>query len=497
MPARPTTLAALLLGALSLLAAACTSSSPNPAPAAQAVPAVCGAVKAGPAQAPPGAVVVDPAVRGDLITKTKNNPPGTTFWLPPGTHTLDDDEFSQVAPKDGDHYIGAPGAVVDGRDVNRYAFTGKATNVTIESLTVTHFHAPTNEGVVNHDSGGDWVVQNNTLVDNRGAAMMAGAHQLIKGNCIKDNGQYGLNGCCGDVTGIVLEGNEIVGNNADDIEKDNPSCGCTGGMKFWEVDKADIRNNWIHGNHGPGIWVDTNGNDFLIEHNLIENNDGEAIFYEASYNAIIRDNTLRRNNIVGGQGFVDRDDNFPSAAIYLSESGGDPRVPARTDKIEVYGNTLEDNWSGITLWENADRFCNSPANSSTGVCTLVQPSVAKCAPPAIDDKPLYDDCRWRTQRVDIHDNRFSVNPSAIGCQSMCARMAVLSNYGSSPDWSPYQGDVISQSITFNQDNRWHNNTYVGPWTFMAFDTSKLLDPVDWQAGQYHQDQNSTFAAGGN
>ena len=458
---------------------------------------VCGAVKAGPAQPPPGAVTVDPAVRGDLMTKTKDNPPGTTFWLLPGTHTLGDNEFDQVAPKNGDHYVGAPGAVLDGRGINRYAFTGKGDKVTVEYLTVTRFDSPANEGVVNHDSAADWVLQYNNLVDNRGAATMAGAQQVMKGNCFKNNGQYGLNACCGDVTGLVLDGNEFAGNNADDLEKDNPGCGCTGGMKFWEVDKVDIRNNWIHDNHGPGIWVDTNGNDFLIEHNVIENNDGAAIFYETSYNAIIRDNMIRRNNLVEGQGFVDRDDNFPAAAIYLSESGGDGRVPARTDKIDFYGNTLEDNWSGLTLWENADRFCNSPANSSTGLCTLVQKDVAKCSPPGIAGEPLRDDCRWRTQRVDIHDNKFSVNPGAVGCQSMCARMAVLSNYGSSPDWSPYLGDVVAQSITFHQDNRWHNNTYVGPWTFMAVDTQRVVEPAAWQAAPNNQDQNSTFTKAGN
>lgn len=498
----PTTRTRWVLAAIGVVSAlvgsACTSSpSPvPPAPTSQAALAVCGAVKPGPTGPPPGAVIVDPAVRGDLMDKTENSPAGTTFWLLPGTHTLRDNEFDQVAPKNGDHYIGAPGAVVDGRGVNRYAFTGKGSKVTIEYLTVTRFDPPNDEGAVNHDSGADWVIQYNTLIDNRSAAVMAGARQVLRGNCLKDNGQYGMNACCGDVTDIVLEGNEFVGNNADDVEsKYEDGCGCTGAMKFWEVNGADLRDNWIHDNRGPGIWVDTNGNDFLIEHNVIENNDGTAIFYETSYNAIIRDNTIRRNNLVGGKEFVDRDDNFPSAAIYLSESGGDPRIPARTDKIEFYDNTLEDNWSGLTLWENADRFCGSPANTSTGFCTMVVKDVAKCAPPGISGEPLIDDCRWKTQRVDIHHNRFSVNPKAIGCQSMCARMAILSNYGTVPEWSPYKAEVVEQSITFEQDNRWHDNTYVGPWTFMPYDTSRLIEPAEWQGSAYQQDQGSTFAVG--
>ena len=456
------------------------------------VAGVCGATQPGAARPPANAVRVDPAIVGDLSAKTETNPPGTTFWLASGTHRLPAGEYAQVAPKAGDTYLGAPGAVLDGAGVNRYAFTGKASTVSIRHLTVRGFVPPVNEGVVNHDSGAGWTIEHNTLVDNRGAALMAGPGQVIRGNCLKDNGQYGLNACCGDLVDVVLEGNEFVGNNADDVEGKYPGCGCTGAMKFWAVDGADIRGNWIHANHGPGIWADSNNNDFLIEHNLIEDNDGSAIFYETSYNAIIRDNTLRRNNLVEGKGFADRGDNFPAAAIYVSESGGDPRVPARTDKIDIYRNVFEDNWSGITLWENADRFCNSPANTSTGVCTLLVPHVSQCRQPGIGSVPLLGDCRWKTQRVTIHENHFSVDPKAIGCDSLCARMAIISNFGTSPDWSPYKGDVVQKAITFNQENRWYDNVYVGPWSFMTLDTDGRVGPDGWRGGDYRQDRDSTF-----
>jgi hypothetical protein len=135
------------------------------------------------------AVVVDPSIVADLSAKTTAHPPGTTFWLMAGTHRLVDDRYGQVRPKNGNTYLGAPGAVLDGRGVNRYAFVGLATNVTIKGLTVRGFVPPVNEGVVNHDSGAGWVIEGNTLIDNRGAALMAGARQIVRGNCIKDRGQ--------------------------------------------------------------------------------------------------------------------------------------------------------------------------------------------------------------------------------------------------------------------------------------------------------------------
>ncbi|WP_354381746.1 right-handed parallel beta-helix repeat-containing protein [Streptomyces sp. PvR034] len=471
------------------------SGAPSSGAPATPVARVCDKPSGGPAQAPAGAVAVDPAVVGDLAAKTKSSPPKTTFWIAPGTHKLDPDRFAQVIPKDGDTYLGAPGAVLDGQKTNQYAFGGGAADVTIRFLTVQGFIAPQNEGVVNHDSADGWVIEHATIQHNAGAALMAGARQQVRANCLRGNGQYGLNAYkSGDpITHLVVEGNEIVGNDTDDWEKRQPGCGCTGGVKFWAVNGADVRGNWVHDNHGPGIWADTNNNDFRIEENVLEANEGAALIYETSYNAVIRKNTIRRNNWAEGRKKANDGDNFPFATVYLSESGGEPRIPARTDKIEVYENLFENNWSGITLWENADRFCNSPANTSSGDCTLLVKSLASCAQPAIASAPLYADCRWKTQRVDIHHNRFVLDTSVVGCAVKCGRMAVLANYGTYPDWSPYKGEAVAEAITREQQNRWHDNVYSGPWSFIAHDPSRELDFAQWQGTPYQQDAGSTFS----
>jgi parallel beta helix pectate lyase-like protein len=460
--------------------------------------AVCDKQPPGPATAPAGAVTVDAGTTGDLMVKAKAMPAGTTFWLGPGTHKLGGDQFDQVEPKDGDVFIGAPGAILDGQRINLYAFTGEAKDVAIRNLTVQGFVPPQDQGVVNHDSGDGWVIEHNTLQRNSGAALMAGVGQQVRGNCLRANGQYGMNAykSSATITGLVLEGNEIVGNNTDDWETKTEGCGCTGGVKFWAVNGADIRGNWVHDNRGVALWADTNDNDFLIEGNVIEENDDSAIIYEASYNAVIRNNTIRRNNWVAGKKFADRRDNFPVATIYLSEAGGEPRVKARTDKIDVYGNVMENNWSGITLWENADRFCNSPANTSSDSCTMLVSDKLKCAQPAIATEPLFSDCRWKTQRVDIHDNKFALDPESMGCRSMCGRMAILSNFGTFPEWSPYRGATVQNAITSAQHNQWHANVYTGPWTFMAHDTGTTVDDLRWQHEPYMQDQGSTFVAKG-
>ncbi|MFD5776099.1 right-handed parallel beta-helix repeat-containing protein [Streptomyces fungicidicus] len=486
---------------LVLLAATGCESTPDSRPeptAAWSTPVarVCAEPGAGPSGAPAGAVTVDPSVTGDLATKTRNSPQHTTFWLRPGTHRLAADRYAQVVPKTGNVYLGAPGAVLDGRKTNQYAFGGTARDVTLRHLTVQGFVAPHDEGVVNHDSADGWVIEHSTIQNNSGAGLMAGARQRVRANCLRANGQYGMNAykAGGPLRDLVVEGNEITGNNTDDWERKRPGCGCTGGVKFWSVDGADIRGNWVHDNRGAGLWADTNNNDFRIEENVLEANDGAALIYETSYNAVVRENTIRRNNWVEGRKSADRGDSFPFATVYVSESGGEPRIPARTDRIEIHRNVLEDNWSGITLWENADRFCNSPANTSSGDCTLLVKDTGRCTRPAIATAPLYADCRWRTQRVDIHDNRFVLDKSVVDCAVKCDRMAVLANYGTYPDWSPYQGERVAEAITLEQHNRWHDNVYVGHWKFVAHDPSRVLDSAQWQGAPYRQDAGSTFRA---
>jgi Right handed beta helix region len=474
------------------------STTPAGATEADAPGAVCGQQLSTVLTAPAGSTAVDPGVDSDLAAKTQSSPAGTTFWLRAGTYTLGTDQFGQVVPKEGDSYIGGPGAILDGRKANQYAFTGEAENVTIQGLTVRGFVAPRDQGVVNHDSGDGWVIEDNTVQDNGGAGLMAGARQQVVHNCLKDNGQYGMNAyqAAGGITGLVVQGNEIVGNNTDDWETKNPGCGCTGGVKFWEVNGADITANWVHDNRGPGLWADTNNNDFRIEDNLIEANDGEAVFYEISYNLTLSGNTFRGNGVVAGKNYATKGDNFPLAAVYLSESGGEPRVAARTDKIDIHDNLFDDNWSGITLWENADRFCGSPANTSSGTCTKEVGSLSSCTQPNIAKPPLYDDCRWKTQHVDIHDNKFVLDPAVVGCQASCGRMGLLSNFGTYPDWSPYKGDVVQEAITHKQDNRWHDNSYAGPWTFIAYTTDRILEIGEWEGSPYSQDTGSTYTAQG-
>lgn len=479
---------------VTVLIAACfsaTSVAAGNAPPAAPPARICGSPSLdGPAAPPAGSVTVHPGQHLGELTRASRR--GTTFWLAPGRHVLGSDRFDQVIPKAGNEYVGAPGAVLDGRRLNAYAFTQHARRVTIRHLTIENFIAPLNEGVVNHDAGPRWRIEHNTIRNNDGAGVFLGPNGVVRHNCLTANGQYGFQGFHRNIT---LTHNEISLNNTQDVEDRIPGgCGCSGGGKFWGVTGATVTDNWVHHNRGPGLWADTNNAVFRFEGNYIEDNDGQAIFYETSYNFLIANNTIVRNTWVTGREFSARGDSFPVGTIYISESGGDERVSRRYARSRIVGNLFKDNWGGVVLWENADRFCNSAANTSTGLCTRGgRATLKRCSPPRIDTEPYYSDCRWKTQNVAVHANRFLLDPVAVdGCDpTYCGKQGLFSNFGTFPRWSPYKGMRIARAVTFRRNNRFHHNTYIGPWSFAPYDGS----PVNferWRRPPYRQDAGSTM-----
>src|SRR6516225_3587023 len=64
--------------------------------------------------APAGAVTVPAGDNSNVSLETAN----TTYWFAPGTHTIGTSQYSQIDPGKGSTYMGAPGAVLDGQNVD-------------------------------------------------------------------------------------------------------------------------------------------------------------------------------------------------------------------------------------------------------------------------------------------------------------------------------------------------------------------------------------------
>ncbi len=480
---------------------------------------ICGntALLDGPATAPEGAIIVPAGSNSGF----NFNQPGATFWFEPGVHTLGDDVYGQIIARDNTTYIGGPGAIIDGRNLNLYAFTSSAQNVTIRHLTIRNFGRGldnNNEGVVNHDAGDGWLVEYNTIINNDGAGVFLGSDNTVRYNCLKDNGQYGFSMFKMPIEGdsaiknIVLDHNEISGNNTDDWETREPGCGCTGGGKFWDVNGARITNNWVHDNKSVGLWADTNNIDFLFEGNYIADNEDEGIWYEISYNATIRGNTFLNNAWMKGQ----RNQGSPAPAIYLSESGGDARLASTVSgaaKIRIYDNYFENNFSGVSIYENANRFCNSNGNTSKGYCTpFVHPTLIpephdydyldpiSATHPCytqVSSEPYRTDCRWRARNIEVTNNEFYFDPAVVPCAGAdyCGVQALTATGADNLPWSPYTVAGIQDEVMFNANNKFANNHYYGPWQF-AKRWGERISFSAWQAAPYLQDAGSTSDQGG-
>ena len=472
--------------------------------------------------APPGAVTVPAG--DDSANVAASTAPNTTYWFAPGVHTLGTGEFAQIDVSPGDTFIGAPGAVLDGQNANHAAFVGVFNqtaneNVTIEYLTIRDFAPNQSGGAVNSNGNNGWTEKYDLMQANSpGAAMMLGGDNLVMDNCLTDNGEYGFNGYSfvdetyedtftGGALNITFTGNEVSDNNTQ-----KTTSGVEGGGKFWQNGDVTVTNNYIHDNiDSPGLWMDTDNAGFLVQGNYISGNGSEGLMYEISYNAVIQANTFVANGITIGPTAGE----FPTGAIYVSESGGNSSVPSTyAGDMAIQDNVFTDNWGGVVVYQNANRHpgdgqdpgtlvppagetVNAWLNNAPTVCPA---NLAETTP--IDYASL---CQWRSQNVQVTDNTFSFNPSDAvfggNCNQAdnCGQSGLFSIFSSTDAYPTY---TVCNEISNEQNNVFNHNSYTGPWTFYYFAQGDTASAAQWQAGASDvngsgdnfppQDQGSTF-----
>ena len=464
---------------------------------------VCGnaSLLTGPSSAPPGAVTVPSGDNSSIFASVLAA--STTYWFAPGTHTLGSGQYAQVDASNNDTFVGGPGAILDGQDENNFAIAGSGTDVTIEYLTIQNFTAPQSQGAVNQNLSSGWVVRNSTIQNNpNGAGVIVDSNGVLNDDCLTKNGQYGFQTYSGSdsvpVTNLTITNNEISYNDTRNYDTDGTGyCGCTGGAKFWNDLGATVTGNYIHDNESVGLWMDTNNTGFNVSNNYFSHNWDVAIQYEISYNFSITDNTFVDNGWIAGP------NNPGTGAIEINNSGSDSRVPGPYDSQSVIsGNVLTDNWGGVDIYEDSDRFCGTQSdNTSSDYCTLVNPSLytvnlctandtASATPSQNPD--YFDNCRWKSQNISVTNNTFNFTPSNIGsdCTTAngCGFVGLYSEWGTYP---PYDGYVVPLNLVNNQNVVFSDNTYNGP---LAFDSMYQGDTVSWaQWSGGYTDSNSNAA----
>ncbi len=237
-------------------------------------------------------------------------------------------------------YVGDnPAGHIVETSVNTQAISGSASAVTIKNLYLEKYANPGQSGALNGENSSSWQVLNCEARYNHGIGIRVGNSMTVQNCGLHHNQQMGIGGIG---SNVLVDTNEIHHNN---VQFNYGWEG--GGTKFVKTDGLILRNNYSHHNQGPGLWLDIDNLDYLIENNRSEDNDGTAgaaggIMIEISWGGVIRNNICRRNSLhYAGYGW--------GAGILIAASGG--------QLLDIYGNTVEDNGDGIVLIQQ-DRNAN-------------------------------------------------------------------------------------------------------------------------------------------
>jgi hypothetical protein len=270
-------------------------------------------------------VTVSPEM--DVQAAIDAQPNGTTFCFESGTYQLDE----PVVPKSGDQLLAEQGTVLDGGNGGSAAIWGTSSNpnVTVGGFIIEDFAnaGPPSSGDAAIKAGANWLITDNEVRDNARIGVRLGGGTVLRRNYVHHNGQYGVVG--GFVDDVLWEGNEISYNNTE-----NYGFGDAGGTKVVKSSNVTFRDNYVHHNNGNGLWADTDNINFTYEGNTVEYNVGSGILHEVSYDAVIRNNTVRYNAAIAEGQSIGYGSN-----IQLSVS----------QNVEIYGNTVEGDTNGIGL----------------------------------------------------------------------------------------------------------------------------------------------------
>jgi parallel beta-helix repeat protein len=209
--------------------------------------------------------------------------------------------------------------------VTPQAFGGSATAVTIRNLIIEKYAAPAQTDAV--QLGQQWVIEDSEIRWNHFGGVGSASRSIARRNKVHHNGCFGFHG---PGANVLIENNEISYNGYAGFD---PYWG-SGGSKWVFTSNLVVRGNNSHHNLGPGLWTDIDNIYTVYENNIVDDNERAGIFHEISYDAIIRYNTARRNGMSS------------KAYPYWGTNGGIEITSSRN--VQVYGNTLVDNWQGIT-----------------------------------------------------------------------------------------------------------------------------------------------------
>jgi hypothetical protein len=386
--------------------------------------------------APPNAVRLTPGV--DVQSVIDAHAAGTTYYFEAGIYPR-----QSLTPKDGDTYIGALGTILDGNNAVARAFWHPAAKqVTIQNLVIQRYTAPAQDAPVK-GGGANWIVRRCEIASNAGAGVILNAGWELDACKIHHNLQLGFGGVYNQASAHVHDC-EIAFNNYTGAYSPEWEAGA---CKFWESNGAIFEYNWSHDNHGPGVWTDSNNDNFSCHHNLIEGNWAGGIAHEIGWNAAIHDNIVRNNSshkYCGGTYLW-------QGEITISASGG-----INGGLVEVFNNMVVANYR--------DKGSDGVAPANGNGITLVEQH--RTDSPSPNGPHL---CR----NIHVHDNHVDLTKGG--------------RVGAATDWPPDTAAMFSEA----RNIKFANNHYVGAGPSSFWWRGAVTDFARWQADGFDVTGTST------
>jgi len=397
--------------------------APTPTPPAPPVPAPTPPAPS-PAPAPGTVYPVAPAgaIRlnaGSSIQEAINAKGEGQAFILVGRH-----ERQVIWPKRGTA-IYSEGGVLDGMGMAGSCVYPTADDVTLSGLVVQGYKPGAQVGAIQagghsrEDSRFRWRLDNVQVVDNDGLGIRIGSNMLVTRCKTLRNNQMGIGGIGDDTT---VEDHETAYNNPNHAFDAGWEAG---GSKFVLTNRLKVRRSHAHHNNGPGWWNDIENRDVLYEDCLSEDNTELGYFHEISYAAVFRRNISRRNGF-GMQ-------KWGYGAGFLI---------AHSSDVQVYENTSEDDWSGISAIQQ-------PRGSGG------------------------DGAEYQLRNLDCHHNTVirtkPMQPDSSGNGAVLAGVAVDGDFG-----------VFDRNLRFSGNKYFANRTAEALWTFRH----RRLTWAEWRsAGQ--------------
>ncbi len=256
-----------------------------------------------------------------------SQPNGARIYLEPGLHLR-----QTVVPRSGQDFVGAAGTILDGQDQGTDAFAGGVSGVSISNVEIRNYD------VAFDVDGNNWSISDVFVRDVETGVDATGDNVSVSDSTFTDL----------ELSGIRADGGSGFSVSDVTVERANQRQATLygAGIVMNATSGASVDNATVRDVYGFGIWFNDGAADTSVTNSTVESSAMDGIRHDHAYGSTISGNTTRGNG------------HDPSVS-WMIGAGILVRGPGAT----ITGNTVENNFSGITIIDHTGSVPTGPQGS--------------------------------------------------------------------------------------------------------------------------------------